>query len=342
MILVSCSEKSPESIILFIGSGMGVGHISADYYNNQKSPFVEFPVSALMRTDPGGGQWITDAAAAGTALATGIKVKRGAVSINEKGENIPTVFEIAKKRKMATGVIATTSITYATPAAFMVHTPIWGREFDIANQIASSGVDVLLGGGRRFFEWNTVADTNLMKIMEDDKYTVIYQQNQLAVLESDKCDKLLGLFAAEALKKANLRSLSLKLMTQKAVDVLDNNDRGFVLVVEGSQIDWRCHERDEDGLLAEMRDFTDAIRWAFEYQKNHREVLIIVAGINETGGVFLTHDPNGKGETRLKFVTGNHTANFCPVFAKGPGAEKIHGLMDISELGSMLIHILER
>jgi len=340
--LIDCSGKKPESILLFIGSGMGVGHLSADYYYNPNSPFPEFPVCTLLNTDPKGDVWITDAAAAATALATGVRVKRGVLSLDEEGKKLPTLLEIAGKRKKSTGVIATTSITYATPAAFMVHAPVWGREYEIANQIANAEIDVLLGGGLRFFQSNTISDTNLVSVMKGEEYTFISQQNQLEVLNPKDHSKLLGLFATESLRKANQRGLSLQMMTEKAVGILANNKRGFVLVVEGSQIDWRCHEKDEDGFLAEMQDFTDAIHWAFRYQDDHPELLIITVGTNETGGVFLTQDTNRRGGTRLKFVTGNHTANFCPVFAKGPYADRIHGLMDISELGSTLIHILER
>lgn len=319
---------------------MGIGHVSADLYYNDESPFADFPVCALLDTRPDGERWITDAAAAATALATGVRVKPGEMSGRQNGNPVPTLLEIAKQDGKTTGVIATTSLTYAIPAAFMVNMDNWGREYEIANRIFNSDTDVLLGGGLRFFKANTVADTNLITVMEEQGYTFISQQNQLEVLKPAETDKVLGLFATEALRQANYRSLSLRLMTEKAVGILEKNENGFVLVVDGSQIDWRAHEKDDDGLLAEMEDFTGAIRWALEYQKNYPELLIVVAGSNETGGVFLAQDNRKRGQTRIKFVTGKHTANLCPVFAKGPQSEKIRGVLGIADLGKLLINFI--
>jgi len=319
---------------------MGVGHVSADYYLNSDSPFADLPVCALLDTRPDGERWITDAAAAATALATGEKVSPGVLSVDQNGNPTPTILEIARQTKKLTGVIATTSLTYAVPAAFMAHTENWGREYEIAHQIFGSDADVLLGGGLRFFESNNVADTNLIPLMEDKGYTFISQQNQLEVLNPVKTDKVLGLFAAEALRQANHRSLSLKMMTEKAVGILSKNRHGFVLVVEGSQIDWRAHEKDDDGLLAEMKDFTEAIQWTLDYQKTNSELLIVITGTNETGGVFLTQDNQKRGQTGIKFVTGKHTANLCPVFAKGPQSDSIHGILSIADLGKLLISFI--
>jgi len=283
----------------------------------------------------------TDPAAAATALATGINVQPGVLSINQNNSPVPTLLEIAKQHKKQTGVITTTSLTNAIPAAFMVHSDNWGREYEIAHQIFESDTDVLLGGGMRFFETNTIADTNLIPLMVAKGYTFISQKNQLEILNSTDTDKLLGLFAAEALRQANHRSLSLKMMTEKAVGVLEKSRKGFVLIVEGSQIDWRAHEKDDDGLLSEMKDFTESIQWTLDYQKTHPDLLIVVTGTNETGGVFLVQDDQKKGQTGIKFVTGQHTANLCPVFAKGPQSETIHGIINIADLGKQLISFIE-
>ncbi|MFH1251071.1 MAG: alkaline phosphatase [bacterium] len=328
-------------MVLFIGSGMGIGHVSADHYLNSDSPFSGMPVCGLIDTRTAGERWITDAAAAATALSTGVNVNTGVLSIDQNSTPVATLLEVAKQYKKLTGVITTTSLTYAVPAAFMVHSDNWGREYEIAHQIFESNTHVLLGGGRRFFESNTVADTNLIPLMEEKGYTFISQQNQLAVLNPAKTDKLLGLFATEALRQARHRSLSLKMMTEKAVGILEKNRNGFVLVVEGSQIDWRAHEKDDDGLLAEMQDFTEAIRWTLDYQKAHPDLLIVVTGTNETGGIFLVQDNQRKGQTGIKFVTGQHTANLCPVFAKGPQSETIHGIISNADLGKHLISFIK-
>ena len=315
--------------------------MSADHYLNSDSPFSRMPISALIDTRTAGERWITDAAAAATALATGVNVQPGILSINQNNTPVPTLLEIAKQHQKLTGVITTTSLTNAVPAAFMVHSDNWGREYEIAHQIFESDNDVLLGGGMRFFEANTIADANLIPLMENKGYTFISQQNQLAILNPAETDKLLGLFATEALRQARYRSLSLKMMAEKAVGVLEKNRNGFVLIVEGSQIDWRAHEKDDDGLLAEMKDFTEVIQWTLDYQITHPDLLIVVTGTNETGGIFLVQDNQKKGQTGIKFVTGQHTANLCPVFAKGPRSETIHGIISNADLGKKLISFIK-
>jgi len=318
---------------------MGVGHVALDYYLNQESPFRSFPVCALLDPRPAGDRWIPVSAASATALSTGVNIS----SDNGKSENqkhYPTLFDYAKQEKKSTGVIATSSLTYPIPAAFITSVEHCGREHDIAYRIFNSDTDVLLGGGSRFFKMNTVTNTNLIPLMQDRGYTYISQQSQLDVLNPEKTEKILGLFADEALRKANYRSLSLTLMMEKAVAVLEKNKNGFVLVVDGSQIDWRAHERDDDGLLTELHDFSEAINWAVNYQKKNPETLIVMSGTNETGGIFLIRDDSEPSQVSIKYNTSLHTANLCPIFAKGPGEDRIGGIMSIADLGKELIDFI--
>jgi alkaline phosphatase len=320
---------------------MGTGHVTADYFYNSDSPFLKFDVLALVDARPDSGQWIPDAAAAATAIATGEQVEQGALSQDAAGNPIPTILEIAEKRGKSTGVITTTSLTTAVPAAFMAHAEQWGSEYDIARQISESDVDVLLGGGRRFFQTVSEGTPSLIGIMENRGYTFVSQQQQLELLLPQNTEKLLGLFAQEALRQANHRSLSLSLMTEKALGILSKNKHGFILEVEGSQIDWRAHEKDDAGLLMEIKDFADAVNYGLRFQQEHPEVLIVVIGTNETGGVYFVHDSRQENAAGMKFITGEHTANLCPAFAKGPRAECLRGVMTISELGRRLINLIK-
>lgn len=340
LLLSGCGQGAPRSIILFVASGMGIGQVSADYYFNADSPFSDFSVATLVATDPRGEEWISDAAAAASALATGEWLPRGSLSMTPDGQKLRTVLEAAQKKHKRTGLVATSSLTYPTAAAFAAHAVAWGKEYRIATQMAAADVDVLLGGGRRFFQYNTTLDSNLLGAMAIQGYEVISQQLQLELIDTEKIDKLIGLFAEEALRKAQMRTLSMRLMTQQAVKVLDNGERGFFLVVEGSQIDWRCHERDSDGFLAEMRDFSAAVQWALQYQREHPDLLVIALGPHETGGLFLVEDLTADHETRIQFLSRHHTANFCPLFAHGPGAEKFCGLHPLHQIGKLLMKLV--
>ncbi len=294
-------------------------------------------MTGLITNDTADDHWITDGAAAATALATGVKVGLGKLAFSDSlGQHLTTIFDLAQQRDKRTGMVVTTSLTHMTPACFMAHGLHWGNEYEIAVQESAAGVDVMLGGGRRFFIENQVLDSNLVKGMQAQGYTYISQQSQLEVLDTEHTERLIGLFAQEALNRANMRNLSLQLMTRKALEVLDNPKKGFVLVVEGSQIDWSCHERDKDNLLHEMNDFGQAVQWVLNYQKDHPKILILLVGLYETGGLNLLKSSRYPQRGYLKFSSSHHTANFCPLFAKGPAAAEFTGLMHLSELGKKL------
>jgi len=337
LFFTGCGSKDPVSIILFIGDGMGVPHVTWDYYSNKDTPFKKFPVVGLVAMDPGGESVVGESAASATALATGVKVRKGVISVDENGRSLKTVIEYAEGKGMSTGIVTTTSVTHATPAAFVAHVLNRGMEYDIAAQICTSGVDVIMGGGIRFFENNIKLDTNLIEIMKDNGYYYVSNYSQLEKVDTESLDKLLGLFAYEGLKRANMRTLSLLEMTRVAVSILDNNERGFFLMVEGGQIDWRGHERDEKGFVYEMKDFTDALNWALEYRKGKKNVLILVTADHETGGLILKEKFTGSLKLKPVFTTGEHTATFCPLFAVGPGQEEFCGLLELKDVGKTII-----
>lgn len=342
--LLSCSglqSDKPKSIILLIGDGMGVGQLTADYYFNESKMISEFPICGIYATHPKDGDWVTDSAAAGTAISTGVKVENGVIGLSEDGEKLETALEVAERIGKSTGLVATSSVTHATPASFAAHVSNRGMEYEIAVQESRSGVDVLFGGGLRFFTENTVLDSNLIQGMMENGYEFISQQSQLEVLDTENIGKVIGLFADEALSPANKRDLSLAMMTEKAVNILDNNENGFFLMVEGSQIDWRCHERDADGLLYEMQDFTEAVNWALEYQKSNKEVLILVLADHETGGACVESGLTHREKGRITFAMGSHSANFCIALANGPGQEQFNGFYEIDDIGKILHELVK-
>lgn len=112
-------------------------------------------------------------------------------------------------------------------------------------------------------------------------------------------------------------------------------------MVEGGQIDWRGHERDEKGFVYEMKDFVDAVSWALEYQMDRRNVLIVVTADHETGGLILKEKFTGSLKLKPVFTTGEHTATFCPLFAVGPGQERFCRLLELRDVGETIIEILK-
>jgi len=148
------SAKKVRNVILCIGDGMGLGQVTLARLRavgpQGKLHMERLPVSGLVRTHSA-NRLVTDSAAAGTALATGIKTKNGMIGRAPDGTHYRTILEAAQAQAMATGLVATSAITHATPASFAAHVKSRKMEAAIAEQLIANRVNVLLGGGRQYF-----------------------------------------------------------------------------------------------------------------------------------------------------------------------------------------------
>ena len=155
-LFIACSDRippdraTPLGMILLIGDGMGYCALDAARIRIGSLHMDQLPVSGSVLTNNVFNR-ITDSAAAGTAYAAGVSSYNGAISVGPDSLPVETILEIAEMRGMATGIVATSSVTHATPAAFISHVVDRDNEYEIARQTATSGVDILLGGGRRCF-----------------------------------------------------------------------------------------------------------------------------------------------------------------------------------------------
>ena len=111
-------------------------------------------------------------------------------------------------------------------------------------------------------------------------------------------------------------------------------------MVEGSQIDFACHNNDSTYLVNEMIDFDNTIKVALDYAKVNKNTLVIVTADHETGGLSIV-DPEGRyTKTDLHFSTGSHSPLLVPIFAFGPGANNFTGIMDNTDIMKKIISIL--
>ena len=187
------------------------------------------------------------------------------------------------------------------------------------------------------------------KELEALGYTLYTDLNTLGSIPAE--GKVLGLFASGDLPsaKSGKRGEYLANATQKALDILTNNTKknkkkGFVLMVEGSKIDGESHSRSPEGILAETRDFANAINVAMDYADTHPGTLVVVVSDHETGGLSI---PSNKTDFTLPesgigyaFGTSSHTATMVPVYLYGTGANLIEGVMENSELGQKVQEII--
>jgi alkaline phosphatase len=153
--------------------------------------------------------------------------------------------------------------------------------------------------------------------------------------------KLAGLIADEHNDVAGKRKMSLPISTQTALNILDQNKKGFFIMIEGSQIDWGGHENNTIYLIKEMLDFDQAIGKALEFAAKDGETLIIVTADHETGGFSLIGGDMKTGMVKGAFTTGEHTAVMVPVFAYGPGAENFTGIIENTDIPKKIIELLD-
>jgi len=168
----SNEKKTTKNIILMIGDGMGLAQITAGIYdNNNFLNFEKFPVTGLMKTHSY-DNLVTDSAAGGTAMACGVKTYNNAVGVDKDGIPVRSILEQAEEKEMTTGIVVTSALVNATPATFMAHQKLRAFSEPIAEEIANSGVDFLVGGGKKYFDRRNSDERNLVKEMEAKGYQI--------------------------------------------------------------------------------------------------------------------------------------------------------------------------
>lgn len=334
-------QNSPKNIILLIGDGMGINYVGASYFSDKENPYNHFKSIGFSVTTSI-DKLIVDSAAGATALATGQPTKNKYLSVDSLLAPLKTVIETAKENNYSVGIISTSSVTHATPAAFYAHVDNRGKETDIAFQLSECNLDLIIGGGTQFFlpdvdGGKRIDDVNLIDKFKSSGYSYLdeYYPEQIS-----NSSKVICLLERNGIKPAEEREYSLGDLTSAAINNLSKNENGFFLMVEGSQIDWAGHDRLPEMLMSEMHDFNTAIKKALEFSISDGNTLVLVTADHETGGMAITGGNLDGSELKLEFVGKSHTAGFVPVFASGPSEEIFRGIQKNYEIGQKLHYLL--
>lgn len=293
-----------KNVILLIGDGMGAGQVTLGRIaNGNKELYLDgLEYSGYMSTYPDDDDqfFVTDSAAAGTAMATGHKTSNGMVGVDKSGEAVKSILEYAKDAGKATGLVTTSRLTDATPAAFASHVDKRSDEQAVAAQMIKTAPDVMMGGGASNFEAKTREDKkDLVAEAKNAGYTVVTDKDGMAAVKEGK---ILGLFASGLMPYAideNKKAPRLKDMAAKALSILSEDKDGFFLMIEGGRIDHACHANDMPTCAKEMLDFDQAVKTALDFAKKDKQTLVIVTADHETGG--LSIGATAKGYT---FIAG--------------------------------------
>ncbi|MEA2106281.1 MAG: alkaline phosphatase [Bacteroidota bacterium] len=331
------SEKKAKNIILLIGDGMSVTHIyAAMTVSGTPLNMEKFKYTGLQKTYSA-SDYITDSGAAGTALATGNKTKKGHIGCDSLGHPFKSILKYAEEDGLSTGLVATSSILHATPAAFIANNISRNNYEEIALDFLKTDIDIFIGGGKKNFE-DREDGLNLIDSLKSKDYQVTTAIDDINLVNFQK----FAVFTAEKHNPEyrNGRGDMLPKATEKAIEMLSQNENGFFMMVEGSQIDWGGHDNDIDYIITELLDFDRAIGKALEFAEKDGETLVIVTSDHETGGLTLVGGNRNNKTIEVNFSTDYHTADIVPVFAYGPGAEKFIGIYENTDVFHKMMQAL--
>ncbi len=342
-LLPSCNNKKEEpqeqpkamNVIYMIGDGMALPQVyAAMLASHDKMTFSQFPYIGVVDTHSASND-ITDSAAAGTALASDHKTNNAMLGVNPDSIPVKTVLEVMAEQGKETGIVVSSYVTHATPAAFYAKVPHRKQYEDIAVQMAENPyLNLIIGGGMKYF--NQRKDSlDLVARMENELGWKVYDTLDNIDIT---CKKYAVMANDNHMPPAAERGDFLPRAVKTALKTLDSAENGFFLMVEGSQIDFACHGNDSTWMMDEMLDFDYAIKVALDYAKEKGNTLVVVTADHETGGLTLP-DPQGKyTNVVFDYSTGSHTCLPVLVYAYGPGAEQFTGWMQNTELKGKILN----
>ncbi|MCC2614916.1 alkaline phosphatase [Aestuariibacter halophilus] len=306
MAFTGFAAEQPKNIIMVVGDGMGPAYTTAYRYfaDDRASAEIDWTVfdrhlKGMASTYPARvSGYVTDSAAGATALSSATKSYNGAIAVDVEKAPTPTVLEWAKQRGMKTGVAVTSQVNHATPASYAAHNEYRRNYDEIADSYFDDRVgeafvlDVILGGGWEYF---IREDRNLVEEFKAAGYQYVDDMAALSTLTPGK--PVLGLFADTGMPWAldTPTKQRLPALTKAAVKQLEN-DNGFFLLVEGSQVDWAGHANDVASAMAEMHDLAMTLEYLESYVKQNPDTLVVVTADHSTGGFTIAANKDYRWE----------------------------------------------
>jgi len=284
------TSPAPKNVILLIPDGFGPASLTAarEYHGSPLN--LDSIISGVVKTRATDSP-ITDSAASATAYATGHRTYNGAIAVDVNKRPLATILEGARAKGMKTGLVATSTITHATPASFASHVPSRSMQEEIAPQILEREVDVIFGGGIEYFQpinegGRRKDNRDLISEAKKAGYQFVTNEKEMSALTDGSA---LGLFSrshmAYDIDRERTEQPSLRDMLVKAIELLDGTDEGFFLMVEASRIDHAGHGNDIAAHLGDIMAFDEAVGAAKDFADSNGETLLVSVADHETGGL---------------------------------------------------------
>lgn len=303
-----------KNVIVLVFDGTGSTHTTlARWYKGGQLALDQLAVGGVRTYSA--ESVITDSAPAATAFATGYKSNTKLISVLPSKVSIPgvpiskeadklkpvaTILEGAKMLGKSTGLIATSNIQHATPAAFSSHWPDRSNYNEISEQQVYQSIDVVLGGGKKFLLPKNLGGArddgaNLVDELKKMGYQLVETSQQMF---NAKGPKIWGAFANDAMAydmdRVDTAEPSLAQMTGKAINVLKENPKGFFLFVEGSKVDWASHANDPIGVISDVLAFDQAVSVALDFAKKDKNTLVLAFADHSNGGMTIGNKSSNK------------------------------------------------
>lgn len=339
--------KRPKNIIFCVADGMAHQIVAmTNHFQQAVNGRPSYWAELLERPDVVTGlqetrslsSIVTDSAAAASTWGSGRKIWNRQLNYFPDGTALTPLYTILKEHGVRTGLVTTTTITHATPSGFSVAIDNREKEAQIAEQHLTRGVDILMGGGDKFFSGSKRKDKrDLYTEFAAKGYKVAKTRNEAIGLKSDK---ILGIFSDSHLPFSLDRDMSEELrkgvptlaeMVTVALDNLKGAKNGFVLQIEGGKVDHGGHANDIAGQIHDQIAFEEAVRVAIEFAQKDGETLVIITSDHATGGPSL----NGAGDEYFDATAGfasiaNHKCTFGITFdaiGKKPTADTVRDVI---------------
>lgn len=310
--------RTAKNIIFLVSDGMSNGTLSmADLLLQRKfgkrstwlTLYDEQMVSRALMDTASANSFVTDSAAASSSWGGGVRVNNGALNVNPDGSENKPILQKFKDAGKSVGCVTTVPVTHATPAGFCVTSKKRDDQAEIALKYLSLRFDVMMGGGMEYFVKDKRSDKqDVLKLFKDNGFDVALDKKGMQQTTGNK--PILGVFhdgglpfaldAAHQPEKSKVPTLAE--MTRKAISVLSNNKKGFVMQVEGGKVDWAAHANDCGALLYDQIAFDEAVKVALDFAEADKETLVVITTDhgNANPGLFYGSKANSNFDTVIK------------------------------------------
>lgn len=313
-----------KNIILMIGDGNGLAQISATALANKGAlSLTQLKSIGFLKTQSS-DDFTTDSAAAGTSLATGLKVSNRAIGTDSDGSRIENSVELLSKKGFISGIVTTDEISGATPASFYAHRKDRSMSAGIMEDLSKSKLSLFIAS----------ENSNNNVITAIGSFSILSELNQVG---NSKMDKIGFFMSRNALADNN----KLAKATGSALQFLDYKNKPFFLLVEGAKIDSYGHANDIGGIISEGIGFDKAIAEALKFADQNSGTLVIVTADHETGGLTIPQGNFKKNEIEGDFTTDDHTGIMVPIFAYGPQSDEFQGVYENTEVFHKILKVLK-